>query len=114
IPQPGLDLLHREMIRRGEDHLRDHLPLLRDRQALVAQITPKEMYEAHDSSSLDRIRLIIIIDNYTPRAMQAVPSSPMPLSSSAHLSLSPPIPTSCGGRVASSSSRRRITPATTL
>jgi hypothetical protein len=35
------------MLRRGEDHLRDHLALLRDRQALIPQITSKEMYETH-------------------------------------------------------------------
>src|SRR5690625_569452 len=112
------------MVRRGKDHLRNHLPLLRHRKALISQITTKEMYEAHDPSSPTPAHphperpggdnTIMIIDNHTPAGAQVVPGEWDSGWSSFHRSRSPPIVIRWGGRLASSSSNLLITPATTL
>src|SRR5690625_6022899 len=112
------------MVRRGKDHLRNHLPLLRHRKTLISQITTKEMYEAHDPSSPTPAHphperpggdnTIMIIDNHTPAGAQVVPGEWDSGWSSFHRSRSPPIVIRWGGRLASSSSNLLITPATTL
>src|SRR5690606_9020478 len=116
LPQRSLDLLHRQVLRRREDHLRDGFPLLRDRQALVPQVTPEQMHECHSrASGAGRdSKSTTIIDSETRRPAQPQPAAPppgaAPDNSASHCDTSPPIRTCCGGAVGSSSLSRRSTP----
>src|SRR5690606_34000845 len=99
-PQTGLDLLHRQMIRRGEHQPRNRLPLLRDRQPLLPQVASEKVDEAHRPSCPGSRN-----DNAYSRVL--LPRS------AAQRSTLPPIWASCGGEARSSSSSRRSTPSTT-
>ena len=44
-PQALLDLVHREVLRGGEDDVRDALPLKRHRKALLPEIPAEEAHE---------------------------------------------------------------------